>query len=109
MVVTALTSSLLVLATACGGGRNADPVPMAVTERDVEPAVPTRGHHQPASACRDHAFTDTRVNKLFVFLPGTSGLPTNYRLICAAARHTVTMPWHQLPQCRISRLDLHCV
>ncbi len=80
--VTALTSSLLVLATACGGGRNADPVPMAVTERDVEPAV---ADPRVTTSLQAHVAitpsSDTRVNKLFVFLPGTSGLPTNYRLI----------------------------
>jgi hypothetical protein len=82
----ALISIVLVVIAGCGGGRNSDgdpPITSVGTERDIEPATAdprVSTSLEPHVAITPSA-TAAPANKLFVFLPGTQGLPTYYRLI----------------------------
>jgi hypothetical protein len=84
-VVAAFVSSILVAVAGCGGGGGGGvapaPPPSGSTERDVAPATVDTNV---TTATEPHvAITPSgaAAGKLFVFLPGTKGHPSYYRLI----------------------------
>jgi hypothetical protein len=84
LIALSLATSLLVLVTACGGGGESSiaPPPSGTVERDIDPAV---ADPRITNSLQAHVAvtpsSEARANKLFVFLPGTGGVPSLYRLV----------------------------